>query len=299
MCTVTFIARENGYALGMNRDEKLSRVQGLPPSKYSLNGRMALFPSEPGGGTWIGVNDAGVTFALLNWYAVPSRVSKNPISRGKFTRSMLPFTEASEAQEHLGGFPLENTNPFRLIGVFPQNPSVVEWRWNLSSLQPVVHDWRTSIWISSGFDEPGAQCTRRQAFLQALQTNETDLKWLRELHSSHTPSSGPYSVCMHRSDAASVSYTEIEVDDASSRLAYIGCSPCHHQRGGWIAANAQVIPRLRATEGANRCSDIRKFALTGHVTASVGWFGAVPPSSPSPLDGRVRIRKRFRPLISR
>src|SRR5689334_4291843 len=33
MCTVTFIARQRGYCLGMNRDEKLARPIGLPPER--------------------------------------------------------------------------------------------------------------------------------------------------------------------------------------------------------------------------------------------------------------------------
>ena len=59
MCTVTFIARKHGYALGMNRDEQLSRVPGLPPSEKTINGCRVLAPSEPGGGTWIALNERG------------------------------------------------------------------------------------------------------------------------------------------------------------------------------------------------------------------------------------------------
>lgn len=227
MCTVTFIARNNGYALGMNRDEKVSRVQGLPPSKHSLNGRAAIFPSEPSGGTWIGVNDAGVTFALINWYSVTARVSQRPISRGEVTRSILPCPDFSDAQKHLSEFPLKKTNPFRLIGVFPQATSVIEWRWDLSALERVVHDWRTNMWISSGFDEPGALRERQEIFLQSLQTNETNVRRLRELHSSHVPSSGPYSVCMHRVDAETVSYTEICVDERTATLRHKAGPLCH------------------------------------------------------------------------
>ena len=57
MYTVTFIAGNSGYALGMNRDEQLTRVKALPPTRQQINDRAALFPSEPGGGTWMGVKD--------------------------------------------------------------------------------------------------------------------------------------------------------------------------------------------------------------------------------------------------
>jgi hypothetical protein len=228
MCTVTFMARENGYALGMNRDEKLSRVQALPPSKHLFKGRAAIFPSEPSGGTWIGVNDAGVTFALINWYSVTSRVSYRIVSRGKVTRSLLAFDEILTAEEHLSIFPLKRTNPFRIIGVFPRDKAVVEWRWDLSTLQRVVHDWKTNIWISSGFDEPGAQTKRRQAFANAIQTGDDTLQWLRTLHASHAPACGPYSICMHRGDAASVSYSEIEVSNVAAQLIYVEGLPCQN-----------------------------------------------------------------------
>src|SRR5262249_58502170 len=89
MCTVTFIARRNGYALGMNRDEKLTRVPGLPPRLTQINGRETLSPREPNGGTWIGVNDTGASFALINWYSVAARVSKHPSSRGEVVKRCL------------------------------------------------------------------------------------------------------------------------------------------------------------------------------------------------------------------
>src|SRR4051794_17043350 len=132
MCTVTFIARKDGYALGMNRDEQLARVKALPPSRQEINGRAALFPSEPNGATWIGVNDAGVSFALINWYSVKARVSSNAVSRGLVVRSTLAADKADSIDQCLMAFPLSQTNPFRLIGVFQDAKQVVEWQWDLS-----------------------------------------------------------------------------------------------------------------------------------------------------------------------
>jgi hypothetical protein len=227
MCTVTFIARKHGYALGMNRDEKLTRVQALPPAHHELNGRAALFPSEPGGGTWIGVNEAGVTLALINWYSVPARVRANPVSRGLVVRSALASDTASQLDEDLGTFASNRTNPFRLIGVFPNDRQVIEWRWNLRCVERIEHHWKSNTWISSGFDESGAEKTRRDTFRCATEGRAVqNLRWLRKLHSSHAPSRGPYSHCMHREDAATVSYTEITVSGSAARMAYLSGSPC-------------------------------------------------------------------------
>src|SRR5262245_37882713 len=117
MCTVTLIARRHGYALGMNRDEKLTRPPALPPQRHRLARRETLFPSEPGGGTWIGVNDGGASLALINWYSVAARVVGQTTSRGEIVKLALPFDSSDLVDAALAEFPLERVNPFRLIGV--------------------------------------------------------------------------------------------------------------------------------------------------------------------------------------
>lgn len=225
MCTVTFIARRNGYALGMNRDERLSRVDARPPARAPVGKRLALFPSEPAGGTWIGVNDAGVTFALINWYSVPPL--RSPVaSRGHIVRSLLAADSPSMSREMLGTMPLDRVNPFRVIGIFPASCALIEWRWNVERLECIPHPWQTNTWISSGFDEPGAQQTRGKVFAEALRFDSSRLAWLRQLHSSHAPACGPYSHCMHRPDAQTVSYTEITVSHRSSVMRYVNVPPC-------------------------------------------------------------------------
>jgi hypothetical protein len=226
MCTVTFIARRNGYALGMNRDEKLTRISALPPARYHLGKRDAIFPSEPQGGTWIGVNDARITFALINWYSVSARVTGQTVTRGQIVKSALPLDSPDLVNETLKHAPLNCVNPFRLIGIFPAQRAIVEWRWNLDRVERLDLPWQTCTWISSGWDEPGAQQTRSKAFQRALRRSVKDVNWLCRLHRSHAPRQGPYSICMHRSDAETVSYTEIVVSGSVATMAYQPGPPC-------------------------------------------------------------------------
>ena len=227
MCTVTFIARESGYVIGMNRDEKLTRPAAIAPAQYRLNGRSVLAPSEPGGGLWIGANDAGGSFALINWYSVSARVECQPISRGEIVKSTLSLDSSESVTEALAMLPLSRVNPFRLIGVFPSKKVVCEWRWNLQQLDRIEHAWKTNIWISSGFDEAGAQQARGKIFSAAMgKESDRNRAWLRRLHQSHGPESGPYSVCMHRSDAATVSYTEIAILRGRVEMHYVAGPPC-------------------------------------------------------------------------
>ena len=227
MCTVTFIAGRNGYALGMNRDEKRSRAIALPPARHRLGNRDALYPSEPIGGTWIGVNDLGVAFALLNWYSVAARVAGHTVSRGQVVKVALSSASADLDDAAFDGLPLANVNPFRLMGVFPACRTVVEWRWNLNQFSLQSHPWHTNTWISSGFDEPGAQQTRGKSFKEALRQPSAGMaSWLRRLHRSHCPERGPYSTCVHREDAATVSYTEVIVSRPAATMRYTPGAPC-------------------------------------------------------------------------
>jgi len=147
MCTVTFIARRQGYCLGMNRDKKLTRPAGLPPKKKKVNGRTVLCPSEPGGGTWIALNDSGACLALINWYSVARRIERNSISRGEVVKAVMTTSSPDLADVTLRKLSLERINPFRLIGIFPAAGAVVEWRWDWKLLIREEHRWKTRQWI--------------------------------------------------------------------------------------------------------------------------------------------------------
>ena len=104
---------------------------------------------------------------------------------------------------------------------------VFEWQWNLKKLSTMAHPWKTAVWISSGFAEPLAQVSRGKTFKAAFDRNpRPDSEWLRRLHSAHDPMPGPFSICMHRPDAATVSYTEIEVSKGNGKMLYHGDAPC-------------------------------------------------------------------------
>jgi len=211
----------------MNRDERLARPAGLPPKEKMVNGHVALCPSEPGDGTWIAVNDQGVTLALINWYSIAASVGDKVISRGKVVNSVSAVVWPDFADAALAKLPLNQINPFRLIGIFPTTGEIAEWRWDLEHLVRQNHRWKSQQWISSGFDEPTAQHARSGTFQQAQrQRSAGTLDWLRRLHRSHSPQTGPFSTCMHRADAATVSYTEIIVSQREALMRYHAGAPC-------------------------------------------------------------------------
>ncbi len=231
MCTVTFLPRASGYCLGMNRDEQRARVKGWPPEAHSIYGRRVVFPSEPGGGTWIAVNDRGVSLTLINWYSAAGKARGNVQSRGAVIPALGAADSPALLDRGISRLPLKRINPFRLIAVFPAAREIIEWRWDVKKLTRKRHRWRARQWISSGFDEPTAQRTRSKTFREAwTQKSAGTIGWLRRLHRSHRPQIGPFSTCMHRADATTVSYSETTVRQGLAQMRYLDGSPCARLR---------------------------------------------------------------------
>ena len=227
MCTVSFIPKQRGFYLAMNRDEKRSRATALPPAIVDLAERRAIFPRESNGGTWIAANDAGVCLALINWHRIERKPVGDIVSRGEVTKALAGKSCSTDIADAIGALTLRKLRPFRLIAVVLSEQTVTEWRWNLEWLAARTHPWKAQHWFSSGFDERKAQRERRRICDAAhKQITARNLGWLRRLHRSHSPKSGPFSICMHRSGAATVSYTEVAVSDQRATMRYKAGPSC-------------------------------------------------------------------------
>jgi transport and Golgi organization protein 2 len=227
MCTVSFIPKQRGFYLSMNRDEKRERATALAPAIVDVAERRAIFPREPTGGTWITANDAGVCVALINWHRIEREPAGAIVSRGKVAKILAGKSSTREIAEAIAGLPLPKLRPFRVITVVPSEGQVTEWRWNAERLVARRHPWRAQHWFSSGFDERKAERDRRRVCARARNRQLIQsIGGLRRLHRSHAPKRGPFSICMHRADAATVSYTEVAVTDQSVAMCYKDGPPC-------------------------------------------------------------------------
>jgi hypothetical protein len=227
MCTVSFLPKSRGFYLAMNRDEKRDRFAGLAPSIVETESHRAVFPREPTGGTWISVNDVGVCLALINWHRIERKPKNDTLSRGLVVKELAAQSTADEVAASLKRLPLRNLRPFRLIVISKDDRRVTEWRWNLQRLTRRDHDWQRQHWFSSGFDEHRAEVERAKICASGgVNTTGHSLKRLRQLHCSHAPKRGPFSICMHRADAATVSYTEVSVTENSASMRYASGPPC-------------------------------------------------------------------------
>lgn len=227
MCTVSFIPNAQGFYLAMNRDELLTRVAGLPPCVFELDGYRAIYPREPSGGTWIAVNERGICLTIMNWHRVECIPPGSLVSRGEVVKALALAGSLSAVEERLQDLPLAHMRPFRLFAIASQEQSVTEYRWDVRHLQNQRHSWIRRHWFSSGYDEPMAERVRAQACKKAWREPDAGSpRWLRELHATHLPEPGPFSICMHEAVAETVSYTEVAVRDDEIKMCYQPGAPC-------------------------------------------------------------------------
>jgi hypothetical protein len=237
MCTLTFIPRPGGFVLGMNRDDRYSRPPATVPAAYQGGSQQALYPVEPGSGTWIGVNQAGLGFAILN-LSVPQGDKLH--SRGAIIPHLAACSGLDAVAAGLSAMNLVGTLPFRLIAVSTREQGIRECIWDGEGVEFSIRPWKLSHWFSSGRGDALAERWRRPVCQSAdAAPGAGSIEWLRKLHQSHAPERGAFSICVHDDEAGTLSYTEVQCDPQRVSVGYWPGYPC--ESSGMAMAE---LPRL-------------------------------------------------------
>lgn len=231
MCTASWLIQPDGFELFFNRDESRRRGRARPPERLELSGVRALAPTDAdAGGTWIGVNQFGFALGLLN--ARDTRADlEEPRSRGLLVRALLSARGVDDALARLAQEPLERTRAFTLaLFVAGRAPEV--WAWDGREL--TRQDARVPL-ASSSLDRERAEVERERVLAGLLGPDARPTREvLRRFQASHEPERGPWSPCMHRSEAATVSACEVRVDARTVALRYADGPPCTSAFGPWL-----------------------------------------------------------------
>lgn len=219
MCTVSWKIDRDGYELFFNRDESLTRLEAMPPQLTVKRGVSVLSPVDAdSGGTWLSINDRGISCFLLNHYPKPA--GNFSMTRGAIVREMMYCTHVHEFDDLLRALDLRSCAPFRFGVVAPgMNPRT--WSWNCKEL--LFEGDSPTFLSSSGFKPESVVPTRLQTMAGATLKTTADFM---ALHRSHAPEKSAYSICMHRHDAKTVSFSRIAVRSELAEFHYTPGSPC-------------------------------------------------------------------------
>lgn len=237
MCTASWIGTADGYTLLFNRDEQRSRALGRPPRVVTLAGVRILAPEDAeAGGTWIGVNEHGLTVCLLNRAPEGRRLPARPTSRGLLVASLLDCSSTAEVRARIDQLMLAPYQPFTLVTVEPGHP-VILLGWDGLAVTRRLVTQPGLIATSSSIEGDAVRLSRTRLFDSIAHPG---LAALQALHQSHDPSASALSICMHRDDAETVSACRIEVTGTVAELEYTAGAPCR--------ASARVTYRLSRLE---------------------------------------------------
>lgn len=228
MCTVSWLRQADGYQVFCNRDESRTRRTALAPRVQERSSVKLIVPEDGDhGGSWIGVNEYGLTLCLLNRYEAHSEVEATAAASGHLLRSRgLLLTELFDSRscmtvkDRLLDTDLDCFQPFDLLLLCPDDqPSLAHWNGRQLSFEG-CGDSALPL-TSSAFNTAEVVASRRELF-HRLTANATELSFdrLYEFHRSHEPAASAYSVCMHRDDAQTVSFSWINVTEQKIEFWY-------------------------------------------------------------------------------
>jgi len=228
VCTVSWIHREDGYLLLFNRDELRTRKPASSPRIDSRNGVAFIAPLDGDhGGSWIAVNQIGLTLCLLNRFDDSfGGIIRDYTSRGLLLHELIDCSELNMVSKRMSDAKCSRFRPFTLVSLFPSQPAMLlEWTGHrlrtqnrAESLMPIT---------SSSLLEPNVVLQRKEQFQEKVfERSSVDDELLFEFHRSHLPERGPASVCMHRANARTVSMSLVTVTRQVIEFVYHPNSPC-------------------------------------------------------------------------
>jgi hypothetical protein len=223
MCTVSWRAARGGYHLFFNRDELNRRAPEHPPQPDASHGVAMLAPRDGDhGGTWLAVNALGLTVCLLNDYSGPGRTGAGGprFSRGQVVREAAGAATLTAIVRRLTARRLTAVAPFRLLALAPdEEPLLLHWTGVklVRRRKPI----RPRLLTSSSFATAAVTAARFATFHRLVRVPATPaVRELARFHRQHDPAEGAGSVAMRREDAATRSYSHIEVNRRLVKFSY-------------------------------------------------------------------------------
>ncbi len=230
MCTLSVLRRgadgvaggETGFDLWFNRDERLTRAAESPPVAGVTDGGVRYVAPRDGerGGTWLMLNERGLTVCVLNDYEVAGGAA-GEVSRGGLPLVCAACGDAENAVAVARAW-VEATGPAR-VGAFWL--LAADESGGLRGLGWDGRGWtkRDGVEFASSSSLRPAEVRRvREAAHAALAAGDGRTREsLGRLHWSHDAAAGPESVRMRRPDACTRSVCAVRVRrGAERRLVY-------------------------------------------------------------------------------
>ena len=230
MCTLSWLRNPQGFDLLVNRDEKRDRAPAEAPAVRRSGSTRVLAPRDgAAGGSWVAANEHGLVVALLNGYHDRDTAARAPggdwISRGHLVTELAACASVIELDLRLGDRDLGAFRSFHLVAFDPTEGLLASWHDGTLEQRDETTFEAPLVSSSYRFDDV-AESRRARYREQVLGADTPVIDAALAYHRSHLPERGPFSACMHREDARTVSFTWIRVDREQVSMRYSADAPC-------------------------------------------------------------------------
>ncbi len=217
MCTVSWVNQPDGYTLYFNRDESRQRPEATPPEVQTKAHISFICPRDPqAGGTWLLVNQYGLSICLLNYYeAQLDYAPTQPQSRGNLPLLLKSSKSLEELTATLKKHNLTPYPPFHLLAVTP-NATAKMFTWSGQEITARTITPDDLPITTSSFETDKVLAHRIQLYKTLSQEN---------YHTHHDPENPAYSPNMARPDALTVSISIVEVSNEQINFTYTPRDP--------------------------------------------------------------------------
>jgi Transport and Golgi organisation 2 len=221
MCTVSIVPFESGFRVACNRDERRTRPNALRPSIHTGPATTSIWPVDPvSGGTWIGVNDAGLVLVVLNRTHSGSRLATSPLlSRGTIVPQLLQTETVQAAIEAATRLDASRFEPYTLLALQRAQACSI----TVNSVRPTLCSYdlvHPHFFTSSALGDDLAARWRAPLFASLVERSANRLDGQIRFHRHRWLDRPEISVRMSRRDAATVSITTIDVSQERIRMGY-------------------------------------------------------------------------------
>lgn len=154
MCTVVSLHRPGHpwpLLLAANRDEMQSRPWQEPARYWPDHPNVVAGRDQEAGGTWLGVNDHGVTAAILNRVGSLGP-AKNKTSRGILSLLALDHSSARDAARAICGLNGVDFRPFNMVIADAGGAIWIRWAGNEANGHPTAQPIPEGLHMLTAFD---------------------------------------------------------------------------------------------------------------------------------------------------
>lgn len=233
MCTLVTLHRvvpRTQLVVVANRDEFLDRPAEKPALLATGSGTLLAPRDAVAGGTWLGLNQAGVFAALTNVACANPDPQRR--SRGLLVVDALAAKSASDAAEALRALPAGAYNPFNLLVADAEGVVTFTYQDELRSVEAGTGAFVVG---NTALDAPQpGKVTRLRERIETA--DEVDLEALADWCAEHE-SAGPRgpldALCVHTPAYGTRSQAQIRIaesglDDSRSVFRYAEGAPCEN-----------------------------------------------------------------------